>query len=956
MKKIKKSEKKKGNVEKISVILRFSPDDVRIQDLGIFKSVSFIDAVRQGNPGEPALPWKKIFISVPWDAVLGTVKVKKISVSTIAQNIMIEACQSDIPAIGQKIDYVQPDQELYASDTVWPPEFIRFTGIRRTGGFAMAELEVCPFRYHLSEKRLELTERLNISLDYSQTGTQLEKSSSPAARNHEKRFMERVKSMVINPKDVSKYQILQGYQMYGLSIVPPIEHVIITTKGLASKFKRLADWRTQMGIRSRVVTTEDITAGTVPNTKNEKFTFTSGYHDGKTRDEAEAIRNFLKWAIINWGIEFVLLGGDVTCIPCRYGFKPRQGVVGYLWDINSPYFASQVGFPPQSPIPEKSIVNFKPCRTKALIPWLKPTPINCVVLTWGSGPVPAYSIEVSNDGTNWKEVYPAGNSAAAQNKKTYTITFDPVGANYVRVLIDQGTIPDLPLMDVYGPLRGENIFTFGTVYRIDETTTRIYLNIDLQVSKFDQLIIYNGNYAGRIIRYNRECNELKLGWRFVEDLVEGIPLPPDTPSWFMEIRGPAQYHGKLKEKTPVFVLKINDVNYVPTDLYYSDIDPYTYDLKPGPGHNYHDWDRNKNGIYGERYEVELDGVNAVPEVGVGRAPVRTVDEADIFIDKIIQYETYTFDNQPRTRDFAVSVLLAEANFSEDVAGTLDSCAVNKEAIKQLLIDRDIKYGNPSRWKFTRRYEDYQDVPAPDKGPDLDGISSTPTHNPIPEAINQGNNIVSLSSHGGVDGFSHLLNSPQIEGLSNPPSVFFGDACSTNMFDIGLFVPGKRAISEISIVHPGGAAVAYIGNSRWGNPHMDFEKAFWRELFFSGKLGTMLAKLQITANLEKWEQYAMNLLGDPAMQVWSNIPRVVSVKHPDQIHTGTQMVEVDVFMGGKGFRNALVCVSSASIFAKQLTKKNGHAELLIFPKKEGKLSISVTGFNILPYTGSIHVVK
>ncbi len=76
------------------------------------------------------------------------------------------------------------------------------------------------------------------------------------------------------------------------------------------------------------------------------------------------------------------------------------------------------------------------------------------------------------------------------------------------------------------------------------------------------------------------------------------------------------------------------VNLIPTDLYYASLYASTYD-QPGK----HDWDLTGNGLYGQWYGADnLDGVDHWDDVLVGRAPVLTSAEADVFVDKVIAYE------------------------------------------------------------------------------------------------------------------------------------------------------------------------------------------------------------------------------------------------------------------------------------------------------------------------------
>ncbi|RLJ03783.1 MAG: hypothetical protein DRP08_03015, partial [Candidatus Aenigmatarchaeota archaeon] len=100
------------------------------------------------------------------------------------------------------------------------------------------------------------------------------------------------------------------------------DHVIITNSSFAGAFQQLADWKTRKGVKSHVVTVEYINS-TFPG-----------------RDLQEKIRNYITYAYLNEGIEYVLLGGDGdganvggesgdNIIPCRGFYSSTAGETDY---------------------------------------------------------------------------------------------------------------------------------------------------------------------------------------------------------------------------------------------------------------------------------------------------------------------------------------------------------------------------------------------------------------------------------------------------------------------------------------------------------------------------------------------------------------------------------------------------------------------------------------------------
>lgn len=933
--------------------ISFSKSEVTLRQQGPYMAVLIERGVPVGEPGQPALPWRKFYASVPWDTIPEDLSIKESEIILLAEKITVEPCQPNVPTmLGTEVRWVPPDAELYNSEAVWPKVPARVTVVRRMGGFAMAELEVCPFRYHMRARKLELIQKLDLVLHYTQSGKRLEKPHSVMALKHEQKFMKRVQKMVLNPKDVDLYKVIKGLEFLTDSLTDPeIDYVIITNSTLSSKFQRLANWRTLLGLRCRVVTIEDIVAGTVPDTGGSIFWHTTGYVDGGTRDTAEAIRNFIKWASMNWLTDYVLLGGDTEIIPCRQALHSAVGSVTY-GNINTPdkYKYSQLGISPMASsvatgTSAGNVLDDDPatvwrCDPTDVDPWIRVSvgtgkPVNCVDLTWGTPHATGYVVQVSDDGSNWTDVYTTNSGSGG----TESITLACISASYVRLRITSGTNFAIASLKVYGPHRTT---WDAKAYATSGTVTRIYLGTNVWMSANpantldgNLILIKEGSHAGTIVPYNVSCNSSTLGWRFVQDLVEipGTVSAPPTP--YIEICGPSQYHGQP------FVLK-RDYNYIPTDLYYSDIAASEY-----PPSSQHDWDANGNGIYGERYGGELDGVNGLADIMVGRAPVETPEEVDVFVDKVIRYEQFVYIDQFGLQfllptDFAVSVLLGAQNWGENVPNILDGTAVGKEAIRHDFLAHD-----PLRWIFTRRYEDEADVPAADRTADLGAASKAEILN----AIRDGNNVVSLSSHGS-DGYLCYLVTDDIDDVVSHPAIFYGNACLTNKFD----TPSGEAFSEWTLLNKDGAAAGYVGNTRFGwtsdNP---IELAFWKEMLNSGRLCEMfnVCKQVILG----WQSYSINLLGDPAMRVWSDRPKQINVTHPSEVCTGSSMFQVTVQSGGNPVKDALVCATMpGTMFSTDMTNASGIATLTISPSVAGTMQITVSGKNLIPYLGGVTVKK
>lgn len=952
--------------QEVSFSIALSKGDVTIKKYGQYATLLLQGGAPRAEPGEPALPWKKHFVAVPKGAIPKEVKIGQMRVVPLARNVTVEPCQPSIPTVvGAKVCWVPPNSKVYASGKPLPKSRVELVGIRQLGDLHMAEIAFCPFKYQPRARSLDIVEHVDLTLTFALGARKRRaKTLGPAAWRQAQYYAQRVRGLVLNPQDVTVDESLQEDRAPTPTPTPTpapplplVDHVIVTTLALAQDFQRLAAWRTGLGLRSRVVTVEDIIAGSVPDTGEAVFWHSAGYYDGGTRDVAEAIRNFVKWANTNWAARYVLLGGDTDIIPVRKALHTAVGTAPYM-ELTGSDTSAMLGSSPLASSAKAgslalSVTDADPatlweCDSTDANPWIRlimpaHTPVNRVDLQWGANHAIGYRIEVSDDETNWTSLYTTSNAPGG----TEQITFACTSARFLRLLITSGTAFALGTMRIYGPSHHKYA---GCSYRQGTNVTRIYLGVSLGMNPAnspdsDLILIQSGPHSGTVVPYDINANPTTLGWFFVDDLISPQPTAAADPTRFVEIRGPAEFHGND------FVLK-TDLNYIATDLYYSGILSSEY-----PVGNDHDWDRDRNLVYGEQYSGSLDGVNGMSDAFVGRAPVETSAEAEVFIDKIMRYERFVFLDQQGNEavlgeDFAVSVLLGSQDWAlSNTVGLLDYSARGKETIRNDLLTED-----NSRWRFTRLYQDFADVPATDQGADLAVASSAA----ILAAIAAGQNFVSLSSHGSP-GYLCYLSSGNVDDEPSPPAIWYGNACSTNKFD----TPSGEAISELAMMNPAGAAVAYVGNSRFGwtsdNP---VERAFWAELFVSGELGRMLAAAHTMGT--GWTRYSLNLLGDPALRVWSDRPLQISVTHASSVFLGLQTippsapsqdfeVRVSTTSDGSPVEGASVClVQGDSLFVTGTTDSSGLVRLAISPTEPGIMRVSVCGRDLIPYFGSVNV--
>lgn len=157
-------------------------------------------------------------------------------------------------------------------------------------------------------------------------------------------------------------------------------------------------------------------------------------------------------------------------------------------------------------------------------------------------------------------------------------------------------------------------------------------------------------YSGRAYLHVAAPSAANPGWAFVSSDV--YDMESDSPTEFVVLRGPTE---EVEHLTPIAALRSN---LIPTDFYYASLRSRLYDIA-----GLHDWDANGNGLYGQHSGADAyDGVNFFANVAVGRAPVKSPRDAQVFVDKVMAYERHPADLFPPS--FGSRALFAASNWDD----------------------------------------------------------------------------------------------------------------------------------------------------------------------------------------------------------------------------------------------------------------------------------------------------
>lgn len=299
----------KGN-KKISVEFDLHDFSINKKDGIVSIGSSKYTCRYEGDTKEPALPYivinyligkNEVFESFTWFG----------NEQKILDNVTITNNPEIIPTNMQAFPSVDSNYS-YTGET-FPNELIHYNGTFDADGYKYITFFIYPFRYDNINKALYYENNISILLNTNDNPTQM----SRGVYNN-RISPDRIRNFVINGDDISRlYPSGEDSQSPSVRDGTQVDYIIITADSLKPSFLTLADWKTKKGVRTKVLTTEEI------------------YSDNRFSDSTKQkkIKNALKYYYDNNSLKYALLGGDIHIVPaqmCQIEYRPQNSNNHYI--------------------------------------------------------------------------------------------------------------------------------------------------------------------------------------------------------------------------------------------------------------------------------------------------------------------------------------------------------------------------------------------------------------------------------------------------------------------------------------------------------------------------------------------------------------------------------------------------------------------------------------------------
>lgn len=286
----------------VSITCRFDAPQLTPRATG-YSMIAVGGCETQAQPGWPRLPFRIVRLLLPpRSGVAGVTAIPASEPIILPGNWRLDFGREPLPLGGVAVTSVvapdAPDATVYASKAGIPASRAELLSVQRQAGYNIAIVRVFPVVYTPATGRLTFADELTLDVALSSEPGSL---IPPSVHVEERGW---VAAFVDNPDELSVYDRIPKR---ALGDSTP-HYLLITRAALLNAFQPLIERKEAAGLTVRIEVMESIT----------------NLYAGV--DDAERLRNCIRQAYTNWGVQYVLLGGDTEAVPCRGAYARCAGV------------------------------------------------------------------------------------------------------------------------------------------------------------------------------------------------------------------------------------------------------------------------------------------------------------------------------------------------------------------------------------------------------------------------------------------------------------------------------------------------------------------------------------------------------------------------------------------------------------------------------------------------------
>ncbi len=339
---------------------------------------------------------------------------------------------------------------------------------------------------------------------------------------------------------------------------------------------------------------------------------------------------------------------------------------------------------------------------------------------------------------------------------------------------------------------------------------------------------------------------------------------------------------------------------------------------------------------GDHGYVRLEGGDILADAFIGRLSVASNTDLQKIVAKIAKYERTPY--MGTTDWYNRAILVGDPTTSSGI-----SPMYTKQSIKEMI--------NASH-------------------PNMNCIEiySSPFVSQMSSNLNNGSTYFNYRGYWGMSGW----NTSNISSLTNSFMLPFAVSltCGTGDFEGTSDCISERFLKVGSTTNPTGAigavSTATLSTHTSFNNSVDagiFYGIFAEEIYHMGgalnrgKLNLYLNFPQNPSNAVFNFSYWNSLMGDPAIELWTDVPQEMIVNYESQLSIGTNYLEVIVEdSNGYPVEGAWVTalLGDDDIFASDLTDENGYVILDVDAQITGTADLTVTKHNFIPHLGEFDI--